>query len=115
MIICEKIKIILLEMYKVRSDSNKTIKKISTGEIKPYFTSFNDSISDYIETEETVDEFNKNKLYNDRIVQLIRVKYSLNDEIALQRQRFVKEDEFTEYNQYVENCKATAKAEIYGG
>lgn len=115
MIICEKTKFLYLEIYKIYSNNNKAVKKLSTGEIKQYFTSVNDDISDYDEADITVDEYLKEQRYNSRIVQLIRLKYSLNDEIAINRQRFSKEEEFEEYDRYVESCKATAKAEIYGG
>ena len=39
------------------------------------------------------------------IVNEIRKKYSVNDELAILRQRAVKVAEFEEYNYYVEECK----------
>lgn len=53
--------------------------------------------------------------YEDRVVELIRQKYSLSQELAILRQRDTKPEEFAEYNSYVEECKATAKTEILGG
>lgn len=47
-----------------------------------------------------------------RIIELIRERYSIDDEIAIQRQRYVKPEEFEEYNDYVENCKQQVKEEI---
>lgn len=39
------------------------------------------------------------------IVNEIRKKYSVNDELAILRQRDVKVAEFEEYNNYAEQCK----------
>ena len=59
-------------------------------------------------------EVNKDEQYKNRIVELIREKYSVDDELAIQRQRDSKVEEFNEYNQFVEACKAIAHNEIYG-
>lgn len=40
---------------------------------------------------------------------LIREKYSVSDEFALQRQRESKPDDFAEYNDFCEACKAEAR------
>ena len=50
--------------------------------------------------------------YEDEVNRLIRLKYSLNDELAILRQRDTKPDEFKAYNDYVEECKATAKEKL---
>ena len=47
--------------------------------------------------------------YEERVEQLIREKYSINQELAIQRQRETKPDEFEEYFAYCEECKAKAK------
>lgn len=39
---------------------------------------------------------------------LIRERYTVDDELAVQRQRDTKPDEFTEYNTFAEACKAEA-------
>ena len=52
-------------------------------------------------------------LYVDRIVELIRTRYSQNSEFAILRQRDEKPIEFAEYNRFVEECKAQAKREVY--
>ena len=44
--------------------------------------------------------------YEQRIVNRIREKYSVDDELAILRQRDTKPDEFAEYNEYVEQVKA---------
>ena len=50
--------------------------------------------------------------YEELVVEKIRAKYSLNQELAILRQRDSKIEEFNEYNTYVEACKAEAKAEL---
>jgi hypothetical protein len=49
--------------------------------------------------------------YEERVEQLIRERYSLNQELAIQRQRETKVDEFNEYFNYCEECKTKAKEE----
>lgn len=49
--------------------------------------------------------------YEERVVELIREKYSIDDELAILRQRDSKPSEFAEYNTYCEECKSKAKAE----
>lgn len=43
------------------------------------------------------------------VVAMIRERYTEDDELALLRQHSVKGDEFSEYNDFCEACKATAK------
>ena len=47
--------------------------------------------------------------YKERVVELIRERYSIDDELAALRQRDTKPDQFAEYNAYVEDCKAQAR------
>jgi hypothetical protein len=49
--------------------------------------------------------------YEERVEQLIRERYSLNQELAIQRQRDTKPSEFEEYFAYCEECKTKAKEE----
>ena len=42
----------------------------------------------------------------------IRTKYSVSAELAILRQRDTKPEEFTEYNNFCEQCKAQAKTEL---
>lgn len=54
-------------------------------------------------------------IYGDLIVRKIRTTYSLNDELALQRQQNnsdEKKAEFDAYNEFCNACKAEARAEI---
>lgn len=57
----------------------------------------------------------KRQKYEDRVVNLLRKKYSLNQELAILRQRDEKPEEYQAYSTYAEECKATAKTEILGG
>lgn len=50
--------------------------------------------------------------YEERVVQKIRQRYTVDDELAIQRQRETKPEEFAEYNAYCEQCKADAKDEL---
>ena len=50
--------------------------------------------------------------YEERVEQLIREKYNINQELAIQRQRDTKPSEFEEYFAYCEECKTKAKNEI---
>ena len=52
------------------------------------------------------------RLYENLIVQRIRARYSINEELAILRQRDEKPAEFAEYHSYVEECKAAVKAEM---
>jgi hypothetical protein len=47
--------------------------------------------------------------YEEKVVELMREKYSMDDELAILRQRDSKPDEFAEYNDYCEECKRKAK------
>ena len=49
--------------------------------------------------------------YDEKVVSLIREKYSLDEELAIQRQRDTKPEEFNAYFAYCEECKMKAKRE----
>lgn len=49
-------------------------------------------------------------LYENEIIRRIRKKYTLNQELAILRQRDTKTEEFAKYNAFVEQCKAEVKA-----
>ena len=48
--------------------------------------------------------------YEQRVVAHIRERYSVDDELAILRQRDSKPEEFAEYNAYVEKVKAEERA-----
>jgi hypothetical protein len=49
------------------------------------------------------------EVYPKLVRELINEKYSIYDELAIQRQRDTKPLEFQEYNAYCESCKTEAK------
>ena len=49
--------------------------------------------------------------YEQRVVSRIRERYSIDDELAILRQRDSKPEEFAEYNAYVEKVKAEERGE----
>ena len=52
--------------------------------------------------------------YEQRVVNRIRAVYSVDDELAILRQRDTKPEEFAEYNAFVEQIKAEERG-IYSG
>lgn len=66
----------------------------------------------YVEIEEQTEGIPEIKIpYEEKVVALIREKYSLDEELAIQRQRDTKPEEFQAYFEYCEECKEKAKAE----
>lgn len=55
----------------------------------------------------------KDRLYPNLVSRLIRKRYSVDDEMAILRQRDTKPEEYEAYNAFCEECKARAKTEIY--
>lgn len=47
--------------------------------------------------------------YEERVISLIREKYSVDDELAIIRQKDTKPEEFNTYFSFVEDCKANIK------
>lgn len=47
--------------------------------------------------------------YEQRVVNRIREKYSIDDELAILRQRDAKPEEFAQYNKFVETIKTEEK------
>lgn len=52
------------------------------------------------------------KLYESEIIRRIRKRYTVNQELAILRQRDTKPEEFAEYNDFVEKCKKKVKEEL---
>lgn len=50
--------------------------------------------------------------YEQRVVNRIRAVYSVDDELAILRQRDSKPDEFAQYNAFVEQIKAEERAAL---
>ena len=71
---------------------------------------------EYIEmTDEEIAEIAEMQIeqipYNQRVVNRIRDVYSIDDELAILRQRDSKPEEFAEYNNFVEQIKAEERGE----
>ena len=49
--------------------------------------------------------------FKERVIARVREVYSVDDELAILRQRDVKPEEFAEYNAYVEKIKAEERGE----
>ncbi len=47
--------------------------------------------------------------YEEKVVNAIRERYTIDDELAILRQRDSKPNEFAEYNEYCEECKRNAR------
>ena len=58
------------------------------------------------------EEIKDTRSYSEKVVSLIREKYSLDEELAIQRQRDSKPQEFQEYFNYCEECKQKARGEV---
>lgn len=54
----------------------------------------------------------KQKEYESLVEKLIRVRYTVSQELAILRQRDSKLEEFAEYNAFCESCKAEAKLSL---
>ena len=59
-----------------------------------------------------VDSLSWQQLYEATIVKKIRARYTLNQELAILRQRDTKPDEYEAYSAYVEQCKQETKEEM---
>ena len=55
----------------------------------------------------------KDRLYPNLVSRLIRERYSIDDEMAILRQRDTKPEEYKAYTAFCEECKAKARVEIY--
>lgn len=55
----------------------------------------------------------KDRLYPNLVSRLIRERYSVDDEMAILRQRDTKPEEYETYNAFCEECKTKARVEIY--
>ena len=82
---------------------------------------YKDCIStDFDGFEFNVEKYNARKkqentlTYEQLVISKIRQRYSIDQELAILRQRDAKPEEFAEYNSYVEQCKAEAKEEVNG-
>jgi hypothetical protein len=54
------------------------------------------------------------KAYGDMVNAMIRSRYTVSEELALLRQKDDKPEEYTDYYNFVEECKQAVKAEMEG-
>lgn len=73
---------------------------------------FNEDLSFNFERYDSRKERERLIEYENYIVNNIRAKYTLDQELAILRQRDTKPNEFYEYDTYVEKCKAEAKSKF---
>lgn len=73
---------------------------------------FNEDLTFSVEKYNTRKQKENEANYENLIVSKIRQRYNVNQELAILRQRDTKPDEFAEYNEYVEQCKAEVKSEV---
>lgn len=65
---------------------------------------------EYVEVEDQIAVMAEIEItYEEKVVSLIREQYSLDEELAIQRQRDTKPEEFQAYFEYCEECKQKAK------
>lgn len=107
------------KQYKVVEEfpnGGKTVEEIKETPAIPAKDAYDEYEDIQVYTLYTAEELAKRKQqkYEDRVVELLRKKYSLNQELATLRQRYEKPEEYQAYHDYAEQCKATAKREILG-
>ena len=102
---------IVIENRQVFSDKGKTIKRKGSDS---YFKVAIVLPSDTVENFEELDSLPpySDSEYRERVQQLIALRYSSCDELAIQRQRDEKPEEFKEYYDYCERCKTEAKEQL---
>ena len=102
-----------LQMVEATADGSKTIvettEQLEDVEGEPVVMEYYELVDYEPPVEET-----PQLSYEELVAQKIRLRYSMNDELAILRQRDTKPQEFAEYNQYCEECKAEARAELEG-
>lgn len=102
---------IVINNKQVYSDENKYVHRVGT---ETYFKKAivlpTDTVADFEEVEE-LPKYTRQE-YKEKVRELIKLKYSIEDEIALYRQRDIKSEEFDEYYKYCEECKVKAKIEL---
>jgi hypothetical protein len=73
------------------------------------YSDFNEDLTFNVDKYNARKEQEKKVVYESEIVALIRKKYTIDQELAILRQRDTKPQEFDLYNDYVEQCKVAVK------
>lgn len=105
---------IVIKNNQVYSTKDKFVHRIGTN---TYFKKGIVLATDTVDNYEEVDEIPKytSEEYKTKVRELIKEKYTIEDEIALYRQKDIKAVEFEEYYQFCEECKIKAKEELNNG
>lgn len=99
------------ENHRITSDSGKYVRRISDGLTAKAIAAMTYNADDYKEVDEMPMTFDESA-YKAAVERLIRERYTVADELGILRQRDTKPEEFAEYNDFAEACKAQARAEI---
>lgn len=73
---------------------------------------FNEDLTFNVEKYNARKQEEKKRNYKREVERLIALKYDIYDELAIQRQKEEKPEEYQEYYDYVEQCKAEVKKEL---
>lgn len=105
---------IYYEVVKEFPNGGMTVEEIEETPGVPKQEAYDEYEEIFVFVPYTAEELEKQNLdkYENRVVELLREKYSLNQELAILRQRDKKPDEYAAYNEYAEECKVKAKAEF---
>lgn len=76
------------------------------------FDDFNEDLTFSIDKYKARKQKEKEIDYENKIVELVRQKYNINQELAILRQRDTKPEEYQEYFNYVEECKKEVKSKM---
>jgi hypothetical protein len=77
-----------------------------------HFEDFNEDLTFSLEKYQVRKQKENENDYENKVVQLVRQKYNINQELAILRQRDSKPLEYQQYFDYVETCKSKAKMEV---
>jgi hypothetical protein len=91
---------------------NFTIIEVDEVDFEP--SDFNDDLTFNLEKYNARKQKENSISYEQLVVSKIRERYTIDQELAILRQRDTKPQEFDEYNTYVESCKTLSKEELNG-
>lgn len=98
----------VIETYPNGGKDVKWVIDVEGVEYMPARTYEEDIFVYVLYTKEELEKIKQQK-YENAIVEKIRQRYTIDQELAILRQRDSKPEEFAEYNAYVEQCKQEAK------
>lgn len=104
---------IKIENNRVFSDEGKTLLCKKTGAYVGNCFVLPEWTADDFEEVDDEPAYSEND-YKCKVRELIARRYSIEDELALQRQKETKPEQYAEYDAYCESCKAEARAMLTG-